>query len=82
MAEPAIESNGLPAFITAPVRVPAELHDIVPAIDTVSPLVSGSAGVERVWRMAFIRVPAAGAGERLKWESTRHKAVQREAPMS
>ena len=42
MAEPAIESNGLPAFITAPVRVPAESHDIVPAIDTVSPLVSGA----------------------------------------
>jgi hypothetical protein len=48
MAEPAIESNGLPAFITAPVRVPAESHDIVPAIDTVSPLVSGAPDEEGV----------------------------------
>ena len=41
IAEPGIESNGLPAFITAPVRVPTESHDIVPAIDSLAPLVSG-----------------------------------------
>ena len=27
MADAGIEGNGLPAFITAPVRVPAEVHD-------------------------------------------------------
>jgi hypothetical protein len=42
IAEPGIESNGLPAFITAPVRVPTESHDIVPAIDSLAPLVSGA----------------------------------------
>lgn len=48
IAEPAIESNGLPAFITAPVRVPTESHDIVPAIDSLAPLVSGAPEEEGV----------------------------------
>jgi hypothetical protein len=48
MADTGIEGNGLPAFITAPVRVPAESHDSTPPIETLSPLLNGPAEVEDV----------------------------------
>jgi len=48
MADPGIEGNGLPAFITAPVRVQAESHDTVPPIETLSPLAGGPPDVEDV----------------------------------
>jgi Domain of unknown function (DUF4167) len=41
MAEAGIEGNGLPAFITAPVRVPAEAHDAAPPVEALSPLLAG-----------------------------------------
>jgi hypothetical protein len=40
MAE-AVEGSVLPAFITAPVRVPAEPHDAAPPVEALSPLHSG-----------------------------------------
>ncbi|MGH6795310.1 MAG: DUF4167 domain-containing protein, partial [Methylocella sp.] len=40
MAE-AVEGNVLPAFITAPVRVPAEPHDAAPPAEALSPLLAG-----------------------------------------
>ncbi len=40
MAE-AVEGNVLPAFITAPVRVPAEAHDAAPPVEALSPLLAG-----------------------------------------
>jgi Domain of unknown function (DUF4167) len=40
MADTVIEGNGLPAFITAPVRVQAESHDAPPPIETLSPLLA------------------------------------------
>jgi len=40
MAE-AVEGNVLPAFITAPVRVPAEPHDAAPPVAALSPLLAG-----------------------------------------
>ena len=40
MAE-AVEGNVLPAFITAPVRVPAEPHDAAPPVEALSPLLAG-----------------------------------------
>ena len=40
MAEAGIEPNGLPAFITAPVRVQPESHDAAPPIETLSPLLA------------------------------------------
>ena len=43
MAEAGIEGNGLPAFITAPVRVPAEAHDAAPPVEALSPLARRSA---------------------------------------
>jgi len=42
MTEAGIEGNGLPAFITAPVRVPAEAHDAAPPVEALSPLRAGS----------------------------------------
>jgi len=41
MTEAGIEGNGLPAFITAPVRVSAEAHDAAPPVEAVSPLLPG-----------------------------------------
>jgi Domain of unknown function (DUF4167) len=41
MAEAAIEGNGLPAFITAPVRIPTEPHDAAPPVEALSPLLAG-----------------------------------------
>jgi hypothetical protein len=41
MAEARIAGNGLPAFITAPVRVPAEAHDTAPPVEALSPLLAG-----------------------------------------
>ncbi|MGI8568348.1 MAG: DUF4167 domain-containing protein [Methylocella sp.] len=41
MAEADIEGNGLPAFITAPVRVPPEAHDAAPPVEALSPLLAG-----------------------------------------
>ena len=46
MADAGIEGNGLPAFITAPVRVPAESHEPLAPIETLSPLLSGPAETE------------------------------------
>ncbi|MGH6848347.1 MAG: DUF4167 domain-containing protein [Methylocella sp.] len=40
MAE-AVEGNVLPAFITAPVRVPAEAHGAAPPVEALSPLLTG-----------------------------------------
>lgn len=40
MAE-AVEGNILPAFITAPVRVPTEPHDAAPPVAALSPLLAG-----------------------------------------
>lgn len=40
MAE-VVEGNVLPAFITAPVRVPAEPHDATPPVEALSPLLAG-----------------------------------------
>jgi hypothetical protein len=49
MADTGIEGNGLPAFITAPVRVPSESHDSAPPpIETLSPLLGGPSEVEDV----------------------------------
>jgi hypothetical protein len=41
MAEAGIEGNDLPAFITGPVRVPAEAHDAAPPVEALSPLLAG-----------------------------------------
>jgi hypothetical protein len=38
IADANIEGNGLPGFITAPVRVPVEPHDSSPPVETLSPL--------------------------------------------
>jgi Domain of unknown function (DUF4167) len=48
LADTGIEGNGLPAFITAPVRVPSESHDSAPPIETLSPLLGGPSEVEDV----------------------------------
>ena len=45
MADAVIEGNGLPAFITAPVRVQAESHDPQP-IEPLAPLLASTAEVE------------------------------------
>jgi Domain of unknown function (DUF4167) len=37
LAEAGVEGNGLPAFITAPVRVPTEAHDATPPLEVLSP---------------------------------------------
>ncbi|MGH6843218.1 MAG: DUF4167 domain-containing protein [Methylocella sp.] len=42
----AVEGNVLPAFITAPVRVPAETHDAAPPVEALSPLLVGPADVD------------------------------------
>jgi len=41
LADVGIEGNGLPAFITAPVRVPAESLDASQPIETLTPLLAG-----------------------------------------
>jgi Domain of unknown function (DUF4167) len=45
-AEPGIESNGLPAFITAPVRVQPESHDTAAPIETLTPMLGGQPEAE------------------------------------
>lgn len=46
IAHTGVESNGLPAFITAPVRVPAESHEANTPIDTLTPLLGGAPEIE------------------------------------
>ena len=46
MAEAGIEGNGLPAFITAPVRVPSEVHDAASPVEALSPLLAGPRGAD------------------------------------
>ncbi len=46
MAEAGIEDSGLPAFITAPVRVPADALDAAPPVETLSPLFAGPPEVD------------------------------------
>jgi Domain of unknown function (DUF4167) len=41
MAEAGTEGNGLPAFITGPVRVPTEAHDAAPPLEAFSRLLAG-----------------------------------------
>ncbi len=41
-----VVGTGLPAFITAPVRVPAEIHDAGPPVETLAPLLADPAGAE------------------------------------
>lgn len=45
-AEPEAVSNGLPAFITAPVRVPAEVHDAGPQTEPLTSLLADPAEAE------------------------------------
>ena len=62
MAEAGIEGNGLPAFITAPVRIPTEAYDAAPQYPLRHFLPCSPAFRRRAMRpMAFIRVPAADA---------------------
>jgi len=46
MEDAVIEGNGLPAFITSPVRVPTESHESSQPIEALSPLLSDSEATE------------------------------------
>jgi len=83
MADVGIEGNGLPAFITAPVRVQAESHDSPPPpIETLSPLLVAGAPDAVDAANGFHPRPGAGAGAKRKWRSTKHIAAKRGLPLS